>query len=49
MKFSKEEREYINKKIAKAEALQLKNGNKRYSLQEAWDLVHEKVGETKHL
>lgn len=49
MKFSEEERKYINKKIAEAEALQLKNGNKRYSLQEAWKLVHEKVGEMNHL
>ncbi len=49
MKFSKEEREYINKKIEEAEELQLKNGNKRYSLKEAWNLLHERVGEMKHL
>ena len=49
MRFSKEEIEYFNKKIEEAEALQLKNGDKRYTLQEAWDLVNQKVREMQHL
>ena len=49
MKFSEEEIKYFNKKIEEAEELQLKNGNKRYSLKEAWNLVHEKVGEMQYL
>jgi len=49
MKFSKEEREYINKKLEEAEALQLKNGNKTYSLKEAWDLINKKVREMQYL
>ena len=49
MQFSKEEREYINKKLKEAEELQLKNGNKTYSLKEAWDLINEKVREMQYL
>ena len=49
MKFSKEEREYINKKLEEAEAVQLKNGNKTYSLKEAWNLINEKVREMQYL
>ena len=49
MKFSEEEIKYFNKKIEEAEALQLKNGNKTYSLKEAWDLINEKVREMQYL
>lgn len=41
MKFSEEEIKYFNSRIEEAENLQLKNGNKRYSLKEAWDLVNQ--------
>ena len=49
MKFSEEEIKYFNTKIEEAEALQLKNGNKTYSLKEAWELVNQKVTEVQHL
>lgn len=34
MKFSKEEREYIDRELAKSDETQRKNGNKTYTIEE---------------
>jgi len=49
MKFSKEEIEKIDKKLEEAQERQFKNGNKRYSLDEAWEYINNNLKEIQYL
>ena len=39
MKFSKEEREYIDKELAKSDETQRRNGNKTYTLEQVASML----------
>lgn len=45
MKLSQEEIREIDAKIKQAEELQLKNGNKVYTIKEAWEIINKALEE----
>lgn len=49
MEFTKQELKEINRKLEMAEQRQLKNGDKKYSIEEAWNIIKSNIGQTQHL
>lgn len=49
MKLSENEIREIDEEIKKAEELQLKNGNKLYTIEEVWSIIHKEIGEFNYL
>lgn len=49
MKFSEEELKEINSKIKQAEELQLRNGNKTYTMEEMIEIINNMIGEKQYL
>lgn len=49
MRLKEEEIREIEKEIKIAEEMQLKNGNKTYTMEEAWNIIHKVVGDIRYL
>ena len=44
MKFTEEERKYIDEKLREADEVQKMNGNKTYTVEEAFGLIYKELG-----
>lgn len=49
MKFSEEEVKKIDSRIKQAEELQLRNGNKTYTMEEMIEIINNMIGEKQYL
>ena len=47
MKLSEEEIKEIDRELKVVEELQLKNGNKTYTMEEAWNIIQKEIGGNK--